>query len=256
MVGFAFFLTCAIGLTGIICLYDYFIWRKRRNKHQRIPKFVEFSRAFFPILLAVFILRSFIIQPYRVPTGSLEPTVMPGDFIAVAQYAYGIRFPIGNAKIISTGEPKRGDIALFRWPKRPDIIFVKRVIGLPGDSIVYKNKVLYINGKEATQQFISKVVDENEWGYQRKVYLKEEDLDGIKHEIYVQQSGGETQDYDLIVPKGAYFMMGDNRDNSDDSRQWGFVPEKDLIGKAFVVWMSWDAEHHTIRWHRIGTTLH
>ena len=254
---FSFYLTVALLVAGGISLIDIaFFAKKRRLKHKtKLPMVVEYARSFFPVLLVVWILRSFIVQPYRVPTGSLEPTVLPGDFIAADQFAYGLRLPVLNVKIINTGEPKRGQIALFRWPKNPNIIFVKRVVGLPGDHVIYKNKVLYINGHEEKQTFLYNTNDVGNYGYQRLVHVKQENLSGIKHKIYIQPAGGETKNYDLIVPPGHYFMMGDNRDNSDDSRQWGMVPEKDLIGRAFGIWMSWDSMHDKIRWDRIGKGL-
>jgi len=257
MTNFAFYLTIAVAFTGLIALIDrIFFYKKRRlTGKKKGPILVEYARALFPVLLIVWVLRSFIVQPYRVPTGSLEPTVMPGDFIAVEQFAYGLRFPMFNKKILNIGEPKRGQIALFYWPKNPKIIFVKRVIGLPGDHIVYKNKILYINGKKMQQRYLHDTNDAASYMYPRLVAVKEENLDGIKHKIYVQPVGGETENYDITVPAGHYFMMGDNRDSSDDSRQWGFVPEKYLIGKAFVIWMSWDPLKHDIRWKRIGRQL-
>src|SRR3990167_8916640 len=253
---FAFYLTLAVLMTGVITIIDMLFFAKRRRlKNQSTPLLMEYGRAFFPLLLLVWGIRSFVVQPYRVPTGSLEPTVMPGDFIAVEQFAYGLRLPVLDKKILAIGEPKRGDITLFRWPEDTKIIFVKRVIGLPGDHVVYKNKILYVNEKKIPQIFLRKTYDLGEFGNKRLVYEKEENLEGIKHNIYVQPVGGETKDYDLKVPRGYYFMMGDNRDNSDDSRQLGFVPEKDLVGKAFGIWMSWDPVHRNIRWHRIGTSL-
>ena len=255
ILNFAFYMTIVVFLTGTIFLLDWLLLKKRRPPKTRTSSIVEYSKAFFPVLLIVWIVRSFIIQPYRVPTGSLEPTVMPGDFIAVEQFAYGLRFPVVNKKILPIGEPKRGQIVLFRWPKNQAIIFVKRVIGLPGDHIVYQNKQLYINGKKQKQKFLYTTNDISSWGYQRFVYVKEEDLNGVKHKIYVQPTGGETENYDLVVSQGHYFMMGDNRDNSDDSRQWGFVPEKNLIGRAFGIWFSWDSLNKCIRWNRIGNWL-
>ena len=252
---FSFYMTIVVFLSGVISLLDWFFLKKRRSSKVKDSFIVKHSKSFFPVLLIVWIVRSFIIQPYRVPTGSLAPTVMPGDFIAVEQFAYGLRFPVINKKIFPIGEPKRGQIVLFRWPENRAIIFVKRVIGLPGDHIIYQNKQLYINGKKQKQKFLYTTNDINSWGYRRLVYAKEEDLNGIKHKIYVQPTGGETEDYDLIIPRGYYFMMGDNRDNSNDSRQWGFVPEKNLIGKAFGIWLSWDSLNKYIRWNRIGNAL-
>jgi len=254
---FAFYLTLAVLITGVITLLDVLLLRKHRaDSGAKQSAIVEYSRAFFPILLIVWVLRSFVIQPYRVPTGSLEPTVMPGDFIAVSQFSYGLRFPVFNTKFLNISEPHRGDIALFRWPVNPKIVFVKRVIGLPGDHIIYKNKVLTINGVEAKQKFIKKTYDYgNGPGQKRRVYEMQENLDGVKHDIYIQPIGGETRNYNLTVPPHEYFMMGDNRDNSDDSRSWGFVPEQNLIGKAFGIWMSWNPVQHRVRWNRIGKGL-
>ena len=253
---FTFYLTLIVIISGIISLLDVLFWaKKRRLKDKKQPLIIEYARSFFPVLLLVLVIRSFIVQPYRVPTSSLVPTVLPGDFIAVKQYAYGLRLPVTNTKIIKVGEPKRGQIFLFRYPVDPNLTYVKRVIGVPGDRIVYKDKVLYVNGVEAKQKLIKAThyIDEN--GVYFSENLIEEDLNGVKHQIYVQPEGGETQDIDVVVPPGNYFAMGDNRDNSGDSRSWGFVPEENLIGQAFWIFMSWDRNGSgldKIRWNRIG----
>jgi signal peptidase I len=259
IIDFTFYLTLAVIITGIIALLDVLFWaKKRRLTGAKQSLIVEYARAFFPVLLIVLLIRSFIAQPYRVPSSSLAPSILPGDFIAVKQYAYGLRLPVLNTKIVEVSEPKRGQIFLFRYPVDPNITYVKRVIGLPGDHIVYKNKVLYINGVEAKQKLLKSThyIDEN--GVYFTENLMEEDLDGVKHQIFVQPEGGETQDIDVVVPPGHYFAMGDNRDNSGDSRAWGFVPEANLIGQAFWVFMSWDANASgvdKIRWNRIGTKV-
>lgn len=247
---FAECLTMAVLITGLFTLMDVF-YLKKRTIHSRI---VSQARSFFPLLLIVWIIRSFVIQPYRVPTGSLEPTVMPGDFIAVQQYAYGLRFPIGGQKILTVNTPQRGEIALFRWPQNPKILFVKRVIGVPGDRLVYKNKMLTVNGEPASQILLYQTYDQGSTDYQRLVDVKEEQLGTLRHKIYVEPAE-EADDFEVVVPEGHYFMMGDNRDDSNDSRHWGFVPDANLIGKAFGVWMSWDAQHHAVRWNRIGIVL-
>lgn len=253
---FAFYLTAAVALTGALTLLDKFYWGKKRQADEQQHIIIEYARSFFPVLLLVWIIRSFIVQPYRVPTGSLEPTIMPGDFIAVNQFAYGLRLPVLHTKIVPIGEPDHGDIALFRWPKHPEIIFVKRVIGIPGDHIVYKNKVLTINGHICTQQFVQHTYDYYSGGLMpRPVEELSEDLLGVKHNIFIQSHNGEDQNFDINVPPHQYFMMGDNRDDSDDSRFWGFVPERNLIGKAMIVWMSWNALQHHVRWSRIGIKL-
>jgi signal peptidase I len=249
-------LTLLVLVTGLIALIDIiFFAKKRQAKNGKYPLAVELSRSFFPALLLVWIIRSFIIQPYRVPTGSLEPTVLPGDFIAVKQFSYGLHLPVINFKVMNVGEPKRGDIALFYWPIDTSKLFVKRVIGLPGDHVVYKDKILTINGQEMTQKSLGKAFEIEPNGLS-EVDCKLENLAGIKHEIFVKPDMNFDNEVDVTVPEGHYFMMGDNRDDSDDSRRWGFVPERYLIGKAFVIWMSWDSLDHRIRWGRIGKALH
>jgi signal peptidase I len=255
---FATTLTLLVFGTGIIALCDLlFLARRRRAKNRPRPLIVENAYSFFWVLLLVWGIRSFIVQPYRVPTGSLEPTVLPGDLILVNQFTYGLRFPIMNLKMVNLNEPKVGDIALFYFPVNPEILYVKRVIGIPGDHIVYKNKVLYINGKEATQTLRNDTYDVEPGAIPMTVLQKTEDLNGVKHDIFVRTDIGiEGQDRDITVPPGMYFMMGDNRDNSDDSRMWGFVPERNIVGKAMIVLLSWDPILHRIQWDRIGKRIH
>lgn len=254
-IDFPFILTMLVIITGLIALSDILYFSKKRGDQAVMPYIIEFSKSFFPALLLVWIIRSFIIQPYRVPTGSLEPTVLPGDFIAVKQFSYGLRVPVINKKIAQVGLPKRGDIALFHWPVDTSKLFVKRVIGLPGDHIVYKDKTLTINGKEMAQDYIGKATDIEQDGLTSEVDQKLENLDGVKHNIFVKPQSFDPVDIDVIVPEGHYFMMGDNRDDSDDSRAWGFVPENYLIGQAFGIWMSWDSMANSIRWNRIGKAV-
>jgi len=236
----------------IVWLIDKFLFAtKRKIQNKKEPLLVDYARSLFPIFLAVLIIRAFIIQPFRVPTGSLEPTVMPNDFVAVSQFAYGLRLPVTYTKIVPIGEPKHGDIVVFRYPVNPKIDFVKRAIGLPGDHLVYKNKILFINGQEMKQTFVRNGFDV-EPGETIPVKVMQENLFGIKHEILIREDGGETGDFDITVPAGYYFMMGDNRDDSADSRIWGFVPEQNLIGKAFMIWLSWE---HGVRFSRMGTWL-
>lgn len=256
-------LTLITILAGVICLVDI-LWRAKRPSPQVIdtatgkvkhPLIIEYARSFFPILLIVLIIRSFLFQPYRVPTGSLEPTIMPGDLILVNQYDYGLRVPLWNKTIIPIGEPKRGQIALFRWPVNPSVTFVKRVIGVPGDRISYVNKVLTINGKVMTQTFVqddSEIVDQ---GKTSPVKKYEEDLNGTKHFIFVRPDRPAQDFENLIVPPGKFFMMGDNRDDSDDCRSWGFVDINDFVGRAILIWMNWDPTLHRVHWERIGTKL-
>lgn len=256
---FPFVLTSLTLISGLLTLVDILFFAANRKKHRKKqPLVFEYARSFFPMFLAVLVIRSFIVQPYRVPTGSLAPTVLPGDFIAVNQFAYGLRLPVINYKIIPIKEPARGDIVLFRWPENTAIIYVKRVIGLPGDHIVYKNKVLTINGVKAKQKFISKELSSSTASLDRgpiTVIKKTEDLLGIKHQIFMHETIRQNQNFAITVPENHYFMMGDNRDDSNDSRYWGFVPEENLIGKAFLIWMHWDSENYKIKWNRIGISI-
>jgi len=235
-------------------LIDLIVFSKKRKQSGNAAGWlVEYSRAFFPVLLAVLLIRSFLVQGFRVPTGSLKPTVLPGDLIAVNQYAYGLRLPVIHKKFYSVGEPKRGEIAVFRYPPDPNQTYVKRVVGVPGDKIAYKNKILYVNGKEIPQSGNGMVVD-HENGNFVMVEKRLEKLNGVIHSIYLRPNR-YARDFEREVPPGYYFMMGDNRDNSADSRDWGFVPEENLIGKAFGIWMSWDSNQHRVRFERIGIGL-
>ena len=236
-------------ISGFVFLLDFFILKKRRKKTGSKPSvIIEGIISLFPVLLIVLIIRAFVVQPYRVPTGSLEPTIVPGDFILVNQFAYGLHLPLLNKKILEIGEPKRGDITLFQFPKNKSLVYVKRIIGLPGDYIEYTNKNLYINGEKCDSKKIINL--------DNKIIKKKEDLLGISHEILISSNKNLNQDFYLVVPDRNYFVMGDNRDNSFDSRYWGFVPEENLVGKAMFVWFSWDKEHYRVCWDRIGKVIH
>lgn len=239
----------------IFCVYK---GEKLFEKKKR-PIVIEYARAFFPVLLLVFLIRSFVIQPYRVPTGSLEPTVIPGDFLLVNQYDYGLRFPIWNKKFLAVDEPTRGQIALFYYPVDHHFTFVKRVIGVPGDHISYINRTLYINGQAQSKTFLKNVTQLNDFGRLTTYAEYQENLMGIKHNIFIREDVPTTDFYNIVVPNNEYFMMGDNRSESDDSRYWGFVPEHDFIGRAILIWLSWDSDpthwYDSVRWNRFGTRL-
>lgn len=262
---FPLILTAATLFTGVVVLIHFLCSLFKRNRlsftdqQPSFPVIIEYSRAFFPVLLIVLLIRSFIAQPYRVPTGSLEPTIMPGDLILVTQYNYGLHLPVWNKKIMQVDEPVKGQIALFYFPVNKRITYVKRVIGTPGDTISYIDKVLYINGEKIEQKFLGYSTDIEPGNSPEKVRVYEETINGVKHKIYINTRKPAANFYNLTVPEGHYFMMGDNRDNSDDSRFWGFVPEQDFIGRAQFVFLSWDSETNDwtkkIRWNRIGDKL-
>ncbi|MCS5711083.1 signal peptidase I [Candidatus Berkiella aquae] len=254
---FSAMLTIATFIAGVIWAIDAFCFKKKRlqknNEAQDThePKLVEYARSFFPILLIVLILRSFIVEPFRIPSGSMKPTLLEGDFILVNKFCYGLRLPITGTKFVKMGEPKRGDILVFRYPKDTSIDFIKRVVGVPGDKIAYKDKTLYLNGEPVAQDFKGKVVDIDVHGYTREVKHFNEKLPNKPHDIYVMPGDGKVLE-EVTVPEGKYFVMGDNRDNSEDSRVWGFVPEDLILGKAFFLWLSWDSNAKDIRWSRMG----
>ena len=207
----------------------------------------------------VLLLRSFLVEPFRIPSGSMMPTLLVGDFILVNKFSYGIRLPVANMKVIEIGKPERGDVVVFRYPENPKIPFIKRVVGLPGDKIEYVNKMLYVNGEPVIQQvdiprYIGVGSGSNMTGSEQRVeYLSET----VSHDILINPKRPEYRaKYNkLTVPDKAYFVLGDNRDNSKDSRFWGTVPEENLIGKAFFIWMNWDWKNGGISWPRLGTTI-
>lgn len=249
---FALILVVLSAITGFIALLDMVFWAKKRSADQQPNKLIEYAYSFFPVFFVVLMLRSFLIEPFRIPTGSLEPTLLVGDFVAVNKFAYGLRLPVLESKIIPIADPKNGEIAVFRWPPEPSYDYIKRVIGIPGDKISYHNKKLSINGKEATQTFVEYTVDESSG---KAVAKYKENLLGRVHDIFVRPDVPAV-DFDIVVPEGHYFMMGDNRDDSADSRYWGFVPESYLRGKAFLVWMSWNGNADNVRWSKIGKLIH
>lgn len=254
---FEFFLTTAVVVSGAISLIDVLIFApiRKAKKIEHPSVLIEYARSFFPILLLVLLLRSFLAEPFRIPSGSEKPDLLIGDFIVTSKFSYGIRLPVLHKKVISIGEPKRGDIVVFLWPKDTSTYFIKRVIGLPGDVISYKDKVLTINGRLAPQKLLGERSDRDGASEKWPVLLKQENLLGVQHEIYLRPDQ-LTTNFSVTVPRGNYFVMGDNRDNSLDSRYWGFVPEKDLVGKAMWVFFSWDSEHNRVRWNRIGLRIH
>lgn len=217
---------------------------------------IEWCKSFFPVLLLVLIIRSFLFSPYVVPTGSLEPTVLPGDFVVANKFAYGLRLPLSHYKFIAIGEPHTGDIVLFQFPPNPRIDYIKRAIGVPGDTISYIDKVIYINGQKMEQTFVADSFEENNDGQNsRPVKVYAENLKGVKHKIIVNPDLPAHNFYNIKVPEGYYFMMGDNRDDSVDSRYWGFVPEANIEARGEVIFFSKTPHSFHIRFSRMGLWL-
>lgn len=246
-----------VAVTGVIWLIDKLFWAPKRNKDEDEPLVVEYARSFFPIILLVLVIRSFIAEPFRIPSSSMVPTLHVGDFILVNKFSYGIRLPVLHSKIFDTGEPERGDVMVFRYPKKPedkdkpDVDYIKRVVGLPGDKVGYFNKTIFINGQPIGQENIDA---SEELRYPSHTELLFEHLGEQGHMILLDKDKRSLEG-EMVVPDGHYFVMGDNRDNSNDSRYWGTVPEENLVGKAFLIWMSWDWNDGGIIWNRIGQSI-
>lgn len=218
------------------------------------PVLVEYARSFFPVFLIVLILRSFIVEPFRIPSASMMPTLLIGDFILVNKYDYGIRLPVIHTKIFTNKTPKRGDIIVFRYPEDPSIPYIKRVVGLPGDHVRYYNKSLYINDILINQDLKGEFEVLLRGGGKNTLSWREEHLGKVDHDILIDPDG-LSLNVDTWVPEGQYFVLGDNRDNSKDSRYWGFVPDENLVGRAFMIWMNWNSKNGGIHWSRIGNIL-
>ncbi len=251
---FALLLFVLLVVSGAIWAVDE-IWLVRHRTAagtppEKMPWWVEYGRSFFPVILAVFLLRSFLVEPFRIPSGSMIPTLSVGDFILVNKFAYGIRLPVIDRKIIDIGSPQRGDVVVFRYPPEPSTDYIKRVIGLPGDRIGYYDKVLYVNGMPVTQRDAARDVTEDGVPLQRLP----EQLGTHRYEVQWMPQRQSPQG-EVLVPAGQYFVMGDNRDNSRDSRYWGFVPDQNLVGRAFFIWMSWDSSRFAVNWRRIGSGI-
>ena len=246
-ISFPLFMILILLLTGIIWLVDYFFFQKKRAAGSADPTIVEYAKSFFPVIFLVFMIRSFVAEPFKIPSGSMMPTLLAGDYILVNKYTYGLRVPLANNVFYAINQPKRGDVIVFHFPPNPKIDYIKRVIGLPGDKIAYQDKQLTINDE------VQKVTYLSAYDYMKQGYnilpaeRKQEQLGNVKHDILnlpfegasdsgigAQFARGET----ITVPAGHYFAMGDNRDDSADGRVWGFVPEKNLVGKAFFIWFN------------------
>ncbi len=250
IINLALILTLLTAFTGAVVAMDKLVWKTADADSRQAPTaqqvLVEYSRSFFPVLLFVLVIRSFVFEPFRIPSGSMMPTLLEGDFIFVKKFSYGLRLPVTETKVIETGNPERGDVIVFRLPSDPSINYIKRVVGLPGDTVVYERHRLTINGEKVdlTQS------EDASWN----VPLFVEDLDGRVHDILVTNPEYSTRDNTYLVPEGHYFVMGDNRDRSKDSRFIGAIPEEFLVGEAVRIWMHFVPWNMPV-WERIGRKI-
>jgi signal peptidase I len=279
---FALLLVILTAVTGVIWLIDRLFFQNGRKARAaamaqaegseaerqlrmqellREPVIVEYARSFFPVILIVLLFRSFFAEPFKIPSGSMMPTLLVNDFILVNKFSYGLRLPVLGTKIVPVGEPQRGDVFVFRYPnpdhdpRKNGEDYIKRVIGLPGDEISYRNKTLYVNGKEIPQKYIGPFAGKGDEGRRMAgAEVHEESLPGAAHQMLVSRTLMPGREGTWTVPAGHYFAMGDNRDNSEDSRYWGFVPEENLVGKAFVIWMN-GSFSDGVDFSRIGTLI-
>jgi signal peptidase I len=249
---FALFLLTLLVVTGVVWGLEVAWLRRRRAADAKQPWWVEYSVSFFPVILIVFVLRSFLVEPFKIPSSSMVPTLLVGDFILVNKFTYGIRLPVVNKKIVELGRPERGDVMVFRYPEDPSLDYIKRVVGLPGDRVEYRNKRLSINGKPVPLRQMDDYLSKERMQFSRRFV---ETLNGVEHHILIEEDApalvassrtfphAGNCNYNVngvacTVPPGHYFMMGDNRDNSSDSRVWGFVPDENIVGKAFFIWLN------------------
>ncbi len=256
---FELLLVVVTAITGVIALVDRLVWAPKRAQapvDEKLPWWIDYSRSLFPVFLVVLVLRSFVAEPFRIPSGSMYPTLEIGDFILVNKFSYGIKLPVIQAKVIPVGEPERGDVVVFKYPQNPDLDYIKRVIGLPGDTIEYVNKRLTINGRPVTMKYVGRYKGQASGAMMDGAKVYEECLpgEGGCHRVLLDDETrpGKSLLTPITVPAGHYFVMGDNRDHSNDSRYWGFVPERNLKGRAVLIWMNWDEGVH---FNRIGKVI-
>jgi signal peptidase I len=249
---FSLILALLLAVSGVILLTEAAIFKRRRaTPNEKGPLLTQYARSLFPVILIVLLIRSFVVEPFRIPSASMMPGLVDGDFIFVNKFAYGLRLPVLNSKFLST-EPQRGDVVVFRLPSDPSVHYIKRLIGLPGDHVVVRDNTIFINGARVP----AKRDGEYSGGYGFSGADLEVERIGDRDHLIMLAKNRISTDYDSVVPPGHYFFMGDNRNNSQDGRfaQVGFVPDRNLDGRAMLIWMNWQIPGWPI-WHRFGTKI-
>ena len=255
---FALILFLLLVTTGAVWALDALWLKRHRAPEAPEPWWVEYPKSFFPVILVVFLLRSFLVEPFKIPSSSMRSTLAVGDFILVNKFTYGIRLPVINLKIFDVNQPRRGEVMVFRYPVDPSVDYIKRVVGLPGDKVVYRDKKLWINGEEIKQvpdgeysyvepglTFVTARQLTETLGTHRHAILVQPDApsvhpSGVRGFPFRENCAYNDTGFSCAVPPGQYFMMGDNRDSSSDSRYWGFVPDANIVGKAFLIWWNFE----------------
>jgi signal peptidase I len=250
---FSLILALLLAASGLILLTDAAILKRRRaTSNSKEPLLTQYARSLFPVILIVLLVRSFIVEPFRIPSASMMPGLVDGDFIFVNKFSYGLRLPIINSKFLSTGQPQRGDVVVFRLPSDPSVHYIKRLIGLPGDHVVVRDNTIFING--------ARVPAKRDGDYSGGYGFSGADLEveriGDREHLIMLAKNRLSTDYDSVVPPSNYFFMGDNRNDSEDGRfaKVGFVPDKNLDGRAMLIWMNWQIPGWPI-WRRFGTKI-
>ncbi len=257
-------LVVATALCGVVWALDALVLAPRRRERAvraageqgggrrapSTPTVVEYARSFFPVLLVVLVVRSFLAEPFRIPSQSMLPTLQVGDFIVVNKFAYGLRLPVLNTEFADFGAPERGDVIVFRYPPRPSVNYIKRVVGVPGDRIAYYNRRVFVNGEPVPVERVGSYEPPGSGDAGRLIEFRER-LGGDMHPLVLDPDGNSPEG-EFVVPDGQYFVLGDNRDHSNDSRRWGYVPAAHLVGKAEMIWMHWDWTGGGFDWDRIG----
>jgi len=249
--------TLLLAASGAILLADRAVFKPRRQRNAeglivREPLLVQYARSFFPVILIVLLVRAFVFEPFRIPSASMMPGLVDGDFIFVEKFSYGLRLPVVNTKIVSIGEPRRGDVIVFRLPSNPSVHFIKRLVGLPGDHIVVRDNRLIINGLPIPMR--PDGIYSNGYGFTGAELALERF--GAEQHVVMFAPDRDPTDFEAVVPAGHYFFMGDNRNDSADSRfpLVGFVPEQNLVGHAIRIWMNWQVPGWP-DWRRIGMKI-